>query len=194
MIISESLPFIREYVAAINESIMQNNPKNKLTRLQSYWLGFVILGLLVTNSFCWSRYERFGLGRYNVKQLSWMFRRAQIVWELLLQASVQHIIASYRIKYGVLVIDDTDIERSKNTTRISKVHTIKDKKTGGYLRGQNLVFLLLVCEKVTIPVGFYFHESDPKQGAWRKEEERLRKKGVAKEYRPIVAPFVKTVF
>ena len=185
MVISESLPFIREYVAAINESIKQNNPEHQLTRLQGYWLGFVILGLLVTNSFCWARYERFGLGRYNVKQMSWMFRQAQIVWELLLQASVQHIITSYKIKYGVLVIDDTDIERSKNTTKIAKVHTIRDKKTSGYLRGQNLVFLLLVCEKVTIPVGFFFHEPDPEQAAWRKEDARLRKKLVAKKYRPI---------
>jgi hypothetical protein len=57
MLIGESLPFIRNYIAAVNESIKQKNPDNQLTRLQSYWLSFVILGLLVTNSFCWARYE-----------------------------------------------------------------------------------------------------------------------------------------
>ena len=98
MLIGESLPFIRDYIAAVNESIKQKNPENQLSRLQSYWLGFVILGLLVTNSFCWARYERFGLGRYKIKQMSWMFRRAQIVWESLLQASVKHIISAYGIK------------------------------------------------------------------------------------------------
>lgn len=188
MLVGESLPFINNYLLAVNESIRQKNPQNQLTRLQCYWLGFVILGLLVTNSFCWSRYERFGLGRFTIKQMSWMFRRAQIMWEILLQASVKHIIAAYGIKYGVLVIDDTDKERSKNAKELGKLHKIKDKKTGGYFIGQNLVFLLLVCEKVTLPVGFYFHEPDPKQIAWRKEEARLRKKGVEKPYRPVAPP------
>lgn len=188
MLIGESLPFICDYIAAINESIKENNPNNQLTRLQCYWLGFVILGILVTNSFCWSRYERFGLGRYTIKQMSWMFRRAQIMWECLLQASVKHIISAYGIKYGVLVIDDTDKERSKNTTEIAKAHKIKNKKNGGYFNGQNLVFLLLVCEKVTLPVGFYFYEPDPKQIVWRKEDAKLREKGIEKKYRPPAPP------
>jgi hypothetical protein len=67
----------------------------------------------------------------------------------LLQASTKHIISAYGIKYGVLVIDDTDKQRSKNTTEIAKLHKIRDKKTSGYFNGQNLIFLLLVCEKVT---------------------------------------------
>lgn len=188
MLIGESLPFIRDYITAVNESIKQHNPENQLTRLQSYWLSFVILGLLVTNSFCWARYERFGLGRYKIKQMSWMFRRAQIMWESLLQASTKHIVSAYGIKYGVLVIDDTDKQRSKNATEIAKLHKIKDKKTGGYINGQNIIFLLLVCEKVTLPVGFYFYEPDPKQIAWRKEDARLRKKGIEKKYRPQALP------
>ena len=98
MLVGESLPFIRHYISAINESIKLTNPDNELSRLQCYWLGFVILGLLVTNSFCWARFERFGLGNFTIKQMSWMFRRAQIMWELLLQASVKHVISSYKIK------------------------------------------------------------------------------------------------
>jgi hypothetical protein len=184
MIIGESLPFIRDYIAAINESIKQQSPTNQLSRLQCCWLSFIILGLLVTNSFCFARFERFGLGHYKLKQISWMFRRAKIIWELLLQASVKHIMTTYKIKYGVLVIDDTDKERSKNTTDIAKAHKIRNKKTGGYMNGQNLVFLLLVCEKITLPVGFYFYEPDPKRIAWRKEDARLRKKEVEKKYRP----------
>lgn len=184
MLVGESLPFIRDYISAVNDCIKQKNPDNKLSRLQCYWLSFVILGLLVTNSFCFARFERFGLGRFNVRQMSWMFRRAQIFWDALLQASVKHVIEVYGIRYGVLVIDDSDKGRSKNTTDIAKVHKIRDKKTGGYIKGQNLVFLLLVCEKVTLPVGFVFYEPDPKQVAWRKEDARLRKKEVKKEFRP----------
>lgn len=188
MLVGESLPFIRNYISAINESIKHTNPDNKLSRLQCYWLGFVILGLLVTNSFCWARFERFGLGNFTVKQMSWMFRRAQIMWELLLHASVKHIISAYGIKYGVLVVDDTDKERSKNATEIGMLHKIKDKKTGGYFNGQNLVFLLLVCEKVTVPVGFCFYKPDPDQIAWRKEDSRLKKmelrKNIVLKHRP----------
>ena len=37
---------------------------------------------------------------------------------------------------------------------IVKTHTIKDKATGGFLWDQNIVFLLLVTDKLTLPVGF----------------------------------------
>src|SRR5262245_49876605 len=129
MIIGESLPFIRDYVSAINEAIKQQNPSRELSRLQCYFLSFVILGILVTNSLCWARYERFALGRFTSAQMSWMFRKAKLAFEVLLRASVMHLISVYRISYGTLVIDDTDKERSKNATEIGKVHKIKDKKT-----------------------------------------------------------------
>lgn len=183
MLIGESLPFIRDYIAAINKAIKEKAAENQLTRLQCYWLSFVILGLLVTNSLCWARYERFSVGRFTLEQISWMFRKAKIIWELLLQASTLHIIKMYNIREGILAIDDTDKERSKNTTQIAKVHKIKDKKTGGYFNGQNIVFLLLISKNITVPIGFCFYEPDPKQTAWRKEDERLRKKGVAKKHR-----------
>lgn len=184
MIIGEGLPFIKDYVSSINEAIKQQSPEKSLTRIQLYWLSFVILGLLVTNSLCWKRFERFSVGRYSTAGLSWMFCKARIAWELMLQASVMHVISSYGIKSGVLVIDDTDKERSKNTTEIAKVHKIKDKKGGGFFNGQTLIFLLFVSEPFTIPVGFCFYEPDPKISAWRKEEKRLKDKKVEKKYRP----------
>jgi hypothetical protein len=113
-----------------------------------------------------------------------MFKRAKIAWELLLYASVLKIIESYSIHYGVLVIDDTDAARSKNTKQIAKVHKIRDKKTGGYFKGQNIIFLLLVTDKLTIPVGFEFYQPDPAMSAWVKEDKRLREKKVLKKFRP----------
>lgn len=188
MLIGESLPFIKDYVRSINAAIKEQDPGKQLTRLQCCWLSFVILGLLITNSVCWARYRRFSLESYTVGGLSWMFRRAAIMWELLLQASVLHIMTVYKIKSGVLVIDDTDRERSKHTTQISHVHKIRDKKRSGYFNGQNVVFLLLINEKITMPVGFCFYEPDPEQVAWRKEDARLRAKGVEKCYRPKPIP------
>jgi len=46
----------------------------------------------------------------------------------LVQASVAHIISAYKIKYGVLVVDDSDRERSKNAVDIGGLHKIRDKK------------------------------------------------------------------
>lgn len=184
MIIGEGLPFIKDYVTAINEAIKGQSPEKSLTRIQLYWLSFVMLGLLVTNSLCWKRFEKFSVGHYSTAGLSWIFCKARIAWELILQAIVIHLVSTYGIKEGVLVIDDTDKERSKNTTEIGKVHKIKNKKSGGFFNGQHIVFLLLVSESFTIPVGFSFYEPDPKMVAWRKEEKRLREKKVEKKYRP----------
>ncbi len=184
MIIGEGLPFVNEYINALNDAIQTHSPEAKLSCLQSYWLSFVILGVLVTNTLCWARFERFSLGGYKAAAICWIFRRAKMAWNLLLLASVTKLIAHYGLKKGVLAIDDTDSERSKNTKEIAKVHTIRDKKRAGFFRGQNIVFLLLVTDKVTLPVGFEFYEPDPGLGAWRREDKRLRKKGVSKQFRP----------
>lgn len=184
MIINEGLPFIKSYVSAINAALKEHDSGRAMTKLQCYWLSFVILGLLVTNSLCWSRFERFALKEYSSSALCWMFKKAKIAWELLLYASVLKIIESYNIHHGVLVIDDTDAERSKNTKEIAKVHTLRDKKSAGYVKGQNIIFLVLVTDKVTIPVGFEFYQPDPAMTSWTREDKRLRQKGVLKKYRP----------
>lgn len=184
IITEEAAPFIRNYVNALNEGLKQQPNGKELSRLQSLWLQFVILGMLVTNSLCWKRFERFGLKEYRSSALCWMFKKAEIVWELLLKASVIKMLTTYNIKTGVLIIDDSDRARSKNVTQIGKAHKIKDKKTGGYFLGQNIVFLVLVSDTITIPVGFKFYAPAPELTAWRKEEARLVKNKVAKKYRP----------
>ena len=167
IITPEVLPFIRDYIDALNKCMKELGTGSSLTKLQIIWLRFVLMGLLVTNTLCWDRFEKAGLGEYKASAMCWMFRRAKIAWEILLQASVSYILKLYKIKSGALVVDDTDNERSKNTTKIAKVHKIKDKKTGGFFDGQNIVFLLLVSDRLTIPVGFKFYEPDPAQRAWR---------------------------
>ncbi|KJU81953.1 hypothetical protein MBAV_005857 [Candidatus Magnetobacterium bavaricum] len=49
-----------------------------------------------------------------------------------------------------------------------------DKETGGYIIGQNIVFIVLVTPKITIPVGFEFYVPEPEMTKWYKEEKRLR--------------------
>ena len=91
----------------------------------------------------------------------------------------------YNITQGVLVIDDSNIKRSKNTSKLYGLQKLKDKSTGGFLKGQNLVLLLLVTDKVTIPVGFDFYVPDPTWLVWKDTDTLLRKQGIAKSKRPI---------
>jgi hypothetical protein len=50
IIASKGLPFIYDYVNAINTTLNKIYPGKKLTRLQCIWLSFVLIGLLITNS------------------------------------------------------------------------------------------------------------------------------------------------
>ena len=101
-------------------------------------------------------------------------------------ASVKLILRRYDIKEGIAVLDELDRARScKRTKRIHKTYKQKDKKTGGYVNGQTVVLLLLVTDSITFPVGFKFYMPDPAQTTWKKEDEKLRKKGVPKKKRPV---------
>ncbi len=113
-----------------------------------------------------------------------MFRRTKGVWTCLLQASVQVIIARYGITHGVIVVDDSDKRRAKQTKRIYHAHKIKDKKSGGFINGQSIVLILCVTPQVTLPVGIDFYMPDPELTAWNTEEKRLKQQGVAKKLRP----------
>lgn len=160
------------------------HPEYRLTSTQENWLSFVLTGILLTNSINWSAYSRQSLKSYGVSAISWMFRNSSIDFERLLIMSIIQIISTYGLKIGVLEVDDTENERSKNAKSIFGLGKVKDKRSGGYFNGQNIVFLVLVTEKVTFPVGFKFYQNDPNWLLWKKEDERLRKKGVVKKYRP----------
>ena len=58
------------------------------------------------------------------------------------------------------------------------MHKVKDKKTGGWFKGQEFVFLILVTNTVTIPVGFRFYIPDPALQAWKKSNKAEKKAGI----------------
>ena len=182
MICDNGLPFINKYVDKLNDILKLNN--KKLTFRQLCWIKFILLGIIVTNTVCWSKIERFSLGNYSLNAISWMFRHSKIFWNNLLTASVTNLIKLYNITDCVLAIDDTDKSRSKNIKRIGMAHKIKDKKTSGYFMGQNIVKLLLISNGVSLPVGFRLYEPDPNLKKYKLELARLRKKKVPKIYWP----------
>ena len=188
MFFSKAAPFVSSFVEALNMAIEKHKPGYGLSRIQKGWISFCIMAILVTNSVCWARFERAGLGRYSLAALSWVFRRSKIPWELLLVMSVRVIFDRYGIKEGTLIEDDTDKRRSKSTTKIGYLHKLKDKATGGFLMGQCIVFLVLVTQKITIPVGFKFYMPDPAMTEWNKKNKALKKLGIPAGQRPPKPP------
>ena len=181
---AQSLPFAISYVRELSGELRRGNQSDALSNTQQNWLGFCLTGLLLTNSLCWAAFERMGMGRYRIGALSWMFRRANVAWAKLIQASVALLLRRIKCKSGTLVLDDSDHRRAKQTPRIFGAHKVYDKKTGGYFNGQCLMFAVLVTDKFTIPVGFSFYRPNPVMRAWEKEDKRLTKAGVKPADRP----------
>ena len=184
MLLKEPVKFVTEFIDAVNQEIKTTHPGKRLTKIQRYWLSFCVSAILMTNGVCWAWFERVSIGKHKLSTLSWMFRRGKICWDWLIISSLQVVLRKYGISEGVLVLDDSDRSRSKNTTHVAHVHKQKDKKTGGYVMGQNLVFLVLVTPKITIPVGYVFYQPDPVRSAWAKEDRRLKALGMRKKERP----------
>jgi len=180
--LSEALDFVESYIDLLSQSL--NAVGGRLTKTQKAWLGFCLTAMVFTNTVNWKAWERWSSGKYSDSALSKMLKWSQIPWNLLLLASIKLIISRYNIKEGVLVIDDSDHERSKNTTHIAYAHRIKDKKNDGYYNGQNLIFLLLVTDTITFPVGFSFYEPDPVLVEWKDKNRQLKKLHVPKDGRP----------
>jgi hypothetical protein len=51
--LKEILPFIEEYVEALNTQIKHESTKEALSRKQEYWLRFCLMGLIITNRISW---------------------------------------------------------------------------------------------------------------------------------------------
>lgn len=177
------LSLCSHFIEQINGALLSLGEK-RLSTAQMLWFSVCITGVIITNSVCWRRFERAGLGRFCSKTLSKMFRRGKICWDNVLMASVLTVFEKYDITAGVLALDGTDNKRSKNTRTIAKVHSIKDKVSGGFIKGQELTILMLITEKITFPVGFEFYEPDPAHHEWKKTNKALKKQGITKKERP----------
>ena len=183
MFFLQPLSLCEKFITNINLAL-QKLGANKLSASQCLWFSICITGVIVTNSVCWKRFERSCFGEFCAGTISKMFKRSKICWDSILHASILNVFLQYKITKGILALDDTDNKRSKKTTKIAKAHKLKDKASGGFVNGQALTFLILITDKVTIPVGFAFYEPDPDYRAWKKTDKELRKQGISKKERP----------
>jgi Transposase Tn5 dimerisation domain/DDE superfamily endonuclease len=184
MVIGKPAPFVRAFVDAVDAAIRTHQPHHAMSVTQRTWLAFCITAVLVTNSICWTRFERASPGTYALAALSWMFRHSKIPWDQLLVASVRVILRHHGITSGSLVVDDTDNPRSKSAKALAYLYKLRDKESGGYLWGQSLVFLVLVTPKISLPAGVVFYQPAPELSTWYKTDKVLKKQGVPAKQRP----------
>ncbi len=171
------LKFVINYISALSTSLDAIGSR-KLSQGQQTWFVTILMGLITSGCFNWASFERKSLGSFKESRLRWVFHHAKIAWGSLLQASTRVVLSHYNLKNGVLVLDDSDKARSRNTSKIAGVYKVKDKKTGGWFNGQEFIFLILVTDTLTLPVGFRFYNPDPSIKAWRKTRKGQIKAGI----------------
>lgn len=183
MLVGKPLSFVSDYVETLSADMERHQAGTALSAGRKAWLSFCLMCIIVTESVCWRKFVRAGLGSYSEALLSWYFR-GPMTWGLLLSISVNLVLESFGTQEGILVIDDTGKKRSKVTKQIPYVHYFKNKEGTGSIRGQEVVFLVLVTPLVTIPVNFKFYQPDPAYTKWNKQNKRLKKRGVPSSQRP----------
>lgn len=176
------LKFVLNYVSELSLSL-DSISSSKLSKSQQTWFVAILMGLITTGSFNWAAFERRSLGAFKQSRLRWVFQYSKIAWSNLLQASICVVLSRYNLQKGVLVLDDSDKPRSRNTSKISGVHKVKDKKTGGWFNGQEFIFLILVTDTLTLPVGFAFYIPDPAMQAWKQTRKAQKAEGIPAKQR-----------
>ena len=62
------MKFIQNYPTQLQESLSEYNCI--LSSAQRHWLGFCLMGILLTNSICWAKFERMSFKTYTQATLS----------------------------------------------------------------------------------------------------------------------------
>ncbi len=177
---TEARTFLDELTALRTPVIAGNT---ELSKIQAHWMSVCITAMVCMGMFCFARIQRASAGRFSARAFSWMLHYSKICWDALFEKSVLRLVKLFGDK-GFLIIDDSDRLRAKSTSKLFGIQKLKDKKTGGYANGQNIVMLLFVTDKMTFPVGFRFFIPDPAWVKWRNEDRNLRLKKVPARLRP----------
>jgi len=179
MIIMRPHPFVTKFV----DDVLENVKFEKITKSQKQIFSLVLTMMSVLCFICWDRFSRSCLGTKCSRAISKVIMNPLFPLSAIFVGSVKLMISKAGYS-GKLVIDDTDNPRSKGAKFLHKLFLSFDKKTNGFIKLQNIVILLYVTNKLTIPVGFRFFAPDPEWVKWRQEDMRLRKLKVKKSERP----------
>jgi len=58
MLFGKPLPFVTKFIVMLNVEIKEHKSCLGLSGIQSTWLSFCIMGILITDSICWTRFKR----------------------------------------------------------------------------------------------------------------------------------------
>jgi hypothetical protein len=131
MVIGQPAPFVRTFVAAVDDAIRESHPRHTMSATQRAWLAFGVTAVVVTNAICWARFERASLGPDSLAALSWMFRHRKMPWDTLLVARGRGIVPHPGITSGNLVVDDTDNPRAQSAKALASLYKRRDQDSGG---------------------------------------------------------------
>ena len=70
MITDTPLPFVKAYIDELDNALNQQ-AGCRHTQLQKAWLSCSDMAIILTNTICWSKFERASLGKYSLAALSW---------------------------------------------------------------------------------------------------------------------------
>ena len=105
-----------------------------------------------------------------------MLRRGVLPVKKLFWGGLKLSFEVFKIQGVSVLIDDTERERSKNCRSLPFVRKTICKATGGWIQAQNMVFIVLATDKVTIPIWFCFH----RPAKLSKEQKKICKKNSKK--------------
>lgn len=179
----KEMSLCRSFIVDVNAyAIKMGAPP--LSNSQLRFVTFCVGAMALFSCLNFSAFAVASLGFYGDRALSWMLHYSKIDWSKLLKAGVVKVLVDHKISSVHLIIDDTDRPRCKTVRVLWAVFKTLDKVTGGWIQAQNIVFLCLVTDKITVPVLFSFYRPDPAYKAWKKKDKELRKKKVNKKSRP----------
>lgn len=161
---------------------LEEADKTKVTKCQLNSLALCLTLITILGSICWARFSRATLGQKTAKGFGKAILNKKFPLFKIFVASTTMILQKFLGK-GVLIIDDTDRQRSKGASILHKIFLCIDKKSGGYFKMQNLVILLYATKGISIPVGFRFFAPDPAFVDWQKEYKKQKKNGIPKKER-----------
>ncbi|RZW40555.1 MAG: hypothetical protein EX263_13200 [Flavobacteriaceae bacterium] len=140
-----------------------------LTCKQIFFLGKFLTAMILLGSFKITAVSNLFLCGQSTAALYAMLRRTKIPFNDLFIGALKLMIKTFKVTKVTLQIDDTDRERSKNCKLLPFVRKAMCKATGGWIQAQNIVFIVMVTDVVTIPVWFKFHRPAKLSGAEKKK-------------------------
>lgn len=179
----QALPFIQSYVESLSNELKQEHKNYEFSASQIIWFATCLMGVLFTNTISWEGFSKISIGTYSKAALSKMCFKGKIGWNRLLICSTRMILKKFKVIEGILIIDDKNHSRSKKTNKIFGVHKQKDKKTGGYSMGQNIILLYLVTPYFCLPISFLFYVPDPDLSQWARDKALHKKQGRKEKFR-----------